>query len=433
MQKEKKPATSCQLTWSTTKRVINDLVPYENNPRKLSKEQEDNLKKSLKRFNLAEIPVIDRDNKIIAGHQRLRILQILGRGEEEIDVRIPNRKLTEEEYRSYLIASNAIDGDWDYNLLKEFDLDLLKDSGIDGDILSDIWDIDLELEDEEFNEEKELEKIKTPTTQLGDLIILGEHRLICGSSNDQETMNRLFEDNKADMIMSDPIYNLKVDYNKGLGGKQNYGGNVEDDRTEEEYIEFLRKNLETALSVTKQDSHIFYWNLEQQIWMIQNLYREFGITNRRVCLWIKNGQNETPQIAFSKCYEPCIYGTLGKPYLSKKEYGLNQIMNDEIGTGNESLDSVNIWASKRLSGKDMQHATQKPTDLYHKAIRRCTKPGDIVLDSFGGSGTTLIACEQLKRRAYLVELEPVFCDLIISRYEKLTGKKVKVIREDEKE
>jgi DNA modification methylase len=140
-------------------------------------------------------------------------------------------------------------------------------------------------------------------------------------------------------------------------------------------------------------------------------------------LWVKNGHNPTPQVAFNKCYEPCIYGTIGSPYLSKKEQGLTEIMNKDISTGNESLDDINLWTAKRLSSKDYSHATSKPTELHEKAIRRCTRPGDIILDSFGGSGSTLIAGEQLKRKVYVVELEPIFCDLIVKRYEKLTGKK----------
>ena len=113
--------TTQKLEWHTTKRKINDLIPYDKNPRKLSKEQEKNLKKSLEQFNLVEIPAIDYDNKIIAGHQRIKVMQILGRGEEEIDVRIPNRKLTQDEYKRYLITSNAVTGDWDFDLLKDFD------------------------------------------------------------------------------------------------------------------------------------------------------------------------------------------------------------------------------------------------------------------------------------------------------------------------
>ncbi len=425
--------SNIKLEWSTVTRKVDDLVPYEKNPRKMSKEQIENLKKSLDKFNLVEIPAIDIDNKIIAGHQRLKVLQILKRGQEEIEVRVPNRKLTKEEYEQYLIASNAITGDWDYDLLKDFDLDMLTTVGFDSEDLSNIWDDDIAVhKEEEFDEEKDITKIKNVKTKSGDLILMGGHRLICGDSTDPEVVKKLCGKDKVSMIYSDPVYNINLDYNKGLGGDQHYGANVEDNRSESEYKEFIKKSISSALTMAKKDCHIFYWNTEQHIWIIQTLYKELGISNKRVCLWIKNGQNPTPQVAFSKAYEPCIYGTIGSPYLSKKEQGLNEILNKDVTTGNNLLEEIsNIWAVKRLPSSQYAHATSKPPELHEKAILRCTKPGDIILDSFGGSGSTLIAGEQLKRKVYLVEKEPVFCDLIINRFEKLAGLRVEVISSDE--
>lgn len=420
------------LTWLNAKRKINDLLPYSKNPRKISDSQMYSLKKSLKKYNLAEIPCIDTDNRIIVGHQRIKALQLLGRGEEVIDVRLPNRKLTQEEYEGYLLTSNAVTGDFDLELLKEFDTTLLSDIGFNSEMISDIWDDGVVLKDDSFDKDKELEKITSPITKLGDVISLGNHRLICGDSNDSEVIKKLLNGQKTSMIYADPVYNINLDYNKGLGGKQNYGGNVMDKRTDEEYMEFLKRNITTALTVANKDCHVFYWNTEQHIWIIQTLYRELGISNKRVCLWIKNGQNPTPGVAFSKCYEPCVYGTIGSPYLSKKEQGLTEVLNKDIGTGNDSLDEINIWTAKRVSSKEYNHATTKPTELHEKAIRRCTKPGDIILDTFGGSGSTMIAGEQLKRKVYLVELEPVFCDLIVRRYEKLTGQKAIYVKNYEK-
>ncbi len=114
-----------KLVWHTEKRKIDDLLPYSKNPRTISEKQMSDLKKSLKKFNLVEIPAIDTDGKIIAGHQRVKGLQLLGRGKEEIEVRVPNRKLTQEEYDRYLITSNAVTGDWDFEKLKSFDFDLI--------------------------------------------------------------------------------------------------------------------------------------------------------------------------------------------------------------------------------------------------------------------------------------------------------------------
>lgn len=416
-----------KLTWKTERRRVNDLVPFEKNPRTISPKQLADLTKSLKKFNLVEIPAIDKDGKILAGHQRLKVLQVLGRGDEEIDVRVPNRKLTEKEAEQYLISSNALGGDWDFEKLKSFNLDMLLDIGFDQIDLSHLWDKELEVQGEDFDVDEELDKIKKPKTKPGDLIHLGPHRLLCGSSTNPDNLKRLFGEDKATMIYSDPPYNINLNYSQGIGGKKDYGGNVKDNRTYDEYKNFIKETLTSALSVTKPNSHVFYWCDQTYIGLIQELYRELGIVNKRVCLWLKNSQNPVPSVAFNKCYEPAVYGIQGKPYIAPTIQNLNEVLNKEITTGNnlleETLDHLDVWLVKRLSGKQYEHATSKPPKLHEKAIRRCTKPGDIILDSFSGSASTLIAGEQLKRKVYAIELEPVFCDLAIKRYEKLTGTK----------
>jgi len=259
--------------------------------------------------------------------------------------------------------------------------------------------------------------------------------LICGDSTKPETLQKLLGNEKASMIFSDPIYNISVDYNGGIGGKQQYGGTVNDTKSDDEYKEFLRKSMVAALAVTNENAHVFYWSDQTYIWLIQTLYRELGIINKRVCLWLKNGQNPTPSVAFNKCYEPCTYGVRGKPYVVKGVNKLNEVMNPEMTTGNnllqEAHDHLDTWMEKRLPGNEYEHSTMKPPEVYEKAIRRCTKMNDIILDSFSGSGSTIMAGEKLKRRVYAVEMEPAFCDLAIRRYEKLTGDKVKFIHADE--
>lgn len=418
------------LVWHTEKRTVDSLIPYDANPRTLSDKQLSELKRSLTRFNLVEIPAIDTSNRIIAGHQRLKVLQLLGRGNEEIDVRVPNRPLSEKEYEQYLLTSNAVTGDWDFEKLKAFDVGFLLDVGFDADELNSVWAEHLKVDEEDFDEEKELAKIKEPKTKLGDLIELGNHRLICGDCTELDVLECLLGDEKASMIYSDPPYNINLDYDKGIGGKQSYGGDVNDALSYEGYYSFLDSSLDCALGFTEMNAHIFYWCDQSYIGLVQQLFRDCFITNKRVCLWIKNGQNPTPGVAFNKCYEPCVYGVRGKPYLSGAFQTFNEVMNHGVGTGNElleAMDSLDVWAVKRLSGKDYEHPTSKPPELHEKAIRRCTKPGDIILDSFGGSGSTLIAAEGLKRRAFLVEREPIFCDVIIKRFEKLTGLKAKYL------
>lgn len=413
-----------KLAWTTEKRTVSELIPHEKNPRKISEMQLNNLKKSFEKFDLVEIPAVDLNGKIIAGHQRLKVMRLLGRENEIIDVRVPNRMLTDEEFEQYLLTSNAVTGEWDFELLKEFEFELLQDIGFDQKVLDGIWDTTKIIDDERVIQNNEI-TIEIQT-KPGDLIQLGNHRLICGDCTDIDVLKILCGGEQVDMIASDPPYNIDLDYNAGIGGKQSYGGNVIDKRTDEEYIEFLRSSMKASLSVSKKDTHIFYWNTEQHIWILQTLYREFGIENKRVCLWIKNGHNPTPGVAFNKCYEPCVYGTRGKPFLSDhNEY--TEILNTDIENGNNGFSTINLWLEKRLPPSEYEHATAKPPSLHEKAIKRCTRADEIILDSFGGSGSTLIAAERLHRRAFLVELEPRFCDLICLNFEALTSKKRKLI------
>lgn len=411
---------------------IGVLKPAEYNPRKISKEALEQLKESLSRFDLVDPIIVNgapkRKNVVIGGHMRLRAAKELGhKTVPVVYVSIP--KLDKEKELNLRLNRNT--GEWDFEKLKFFEPDFLTEIGFSDADLSSVWTENLEVADDEFDEEQELKQIKNPKTKVGDLIQLGQHRLICGSSTDPAVLTRLLGKERASMIYSDPPYNIDFNYSGGMSGKQNYGGNVLDSRTDAEYREFIAKTMIAALSVAKPDTHVFYWCDQVYIGLMQDLYRELGIANKRVCLWLKNSQNPVPSVAFNKCYEPCVYGVRGKPYLTKNIQNLNEVLNKEITTGNnlieETLDHLDVWLVKRLSGKEYEHATSKPPKLHEKAIRRCTKPGDIILDSFSGSGSTMIAAEQLKRHVYAVELEPIFCDLAIKRYEKLTGDKAKVI------
>jgi DNA modification methylase len=424
-----------KLEWKTIQKTVNELVPQKINPRMITDKQMSDLTRSLKKFNLVEIPAVDLDGTILAGHQRIKSLKILGRGDEVIDCRVPNRKLTEKESKEYLIASNKLGGDFDYELLKSFDFETLEFAGFSQIELGELWDKEKEVTDDEFDVDNELKKIKDPITKLGDIIHLGNHKIICGDSTKQETLDKLFGKEKASMIYSDPIYNISVDYSGGIGGQADYGGDVNDTRTFEEYKKFLKDSMECAISVSHDDLHIFYYSDQIYIGVIQELYRFLGIENKRVCLWLKNNQNCVPGVFCNKVYEPATYGVRGKPYLTESITTLNEVMNKEFGTGNELMSQVDnfieIWTAKRLSAKDYEHATSKPSTLHEKAIKRCTKPNEIILDSFLGSGSTLIAGEALGRRVYGCELEPQFCDLIVRRYEKLTGRKA-VYEKDKK-
>jgi DNA modification methylase len=417
-----------KLSWHTEKRKISSLVPNEQNPRTISPKQVEDLKKSLEKYNLVEIPVINTDNKLIAGHQRLMVMKLLGRENEEIDVRVPSRPLTQKEYDRYLLSSNALHADWDWSkLAANFDIDTLLVSGFDEADLSHIWD-DLSIEDDNFNEEKELEKAKTTTIKLGDMFQLGVHRLICGNAVDLKVVKKLMGDKKADMVNDDPPFNISLSYQKGVGGKGNYGGKTDDNKSDSEYKKFICSLMMNSLAVSKPSAHFFWWCDERYVWMLQNLYKELGIDSKRLCIWIKDNASPTPKIAFNKVTEFCVYGTKGSPYLSDKVTNLNEIMNKEMTTGNrlteDILDQLNIWLVKRLPGNEYEHPTQKSPTLHEKALRRCTRPGDIVLDLTAGSGSILSACEQLKRTAYVCDYEPIFCQLIINRFKQISNEKI---------
>lgn len=419
-----------KLTWTTVQRRVEDLLPFKNNPRKMSDEQIADLKKSLKKFGLVEIPAVDADSTILAGHQRLAVLQLLGRGKEMIDVRIPNRKLTESEYKQYLITSNKVHGDWNEDILTEyFDTDLLLDSGFNQDELTGIFSDIVDTEDDNFDTTKELEKIKKPKSKIGELYQLGPHRLYCGDSTKLESVQRVVGEAKIHLIYNDPIYNINLSYKSGIGGTKNYGGSAKDKRSDKEYAEFLQKTMENALAVSHPDTHVFYYCDETYVPMIAELYKKLGIKFRRICLWLKGIANPVPHVAFSKVYEPCVYGTRKKPYLSPHHTNFDEVLNKEIGTGHQMieqfLEMIDVWAIQRLAGTSYDHPTEKPILLHDKPIKRCTKIGDNILSLFGGSGGELIAAHQLKRTCFMVEMDPVFVDLIIRRFERATGLKAK--------
>lgn len=421
-----------KLSWVTETRKISALVPNVKNPRTISPKQIEDLKRSLKKFNVVEIPVIDTHNNVIAGHQRLMVLKLLGRENETIEVRVPNRKLSQSEYDQYLLTSNRVHGDWDWEALsKYFDMDTLSLSGFDDLDLSKIFDVHTETKEENFDEQKELAKIKKTNIKLGDIYQLGKHRLICGDATDPDTVIKLMDGVKVDVINQDPPFNINLSYDKGVGGKKSsksYGGTVDDNLSDEAYKDFIRQMIKNGLSVCKPNCHIFYWCDEAYVWLLQTVYKELGIDSKRLLIWVKNNASPTPQVAFNKAVEYIVYGTVGSPYLSKNIQNVNEIINNDTTTGNHLLEEVsNLILQKRLPANQYNHPTQKDPQVHHKAIKRCTKVNDVVLDLTAGSGSIMSACEVLKRKAYMCEREPIFCQLIINRFKQLSHEEVRKI------
>lgn len=416
-----------KLSWTTGVREVKDLLPWQENPRKISTVALDKLKKKIVQNGFHSVIVIDTDNTILSGNQRKTALTELGIS--TVDVMIPSRKLSDAERRRIGIESNINDGEWDFEKLKSFDLELLQFAGFDEKELVKFWDEEKDTKDDKFDVDKELKKIKTPQTKLGDLIVMGNHKLLCSSSTDINAVKKLFGDDRATAIYSDPPFNIGLSYDKGVGNKSNYGGSFDDNQSPEAYKEFIRQVLKSSLAVSTKDTHVAFWCDEAWVWVFQTLYMELGVKNRRLNIWIKNNSSPIPTVAFNKCTEYCVYGTKGSPYLSDLVKNLNEIQNKNCTTGNQLLEDIsNIWATKRLPSNQMEHPTSKNPELHHKFITRCTKPGDIIFDAFSGSASTMICAEQLDRKVYSLEIEPVFCDLAIRRYEKLTGRKAKVIK-----
>jgi len=406
--------------------AISVLKPSQYNPRKISDEDFAQLVESIRQYSLIEPLIVnsnpDRYGNLIGGHQRYRAIKQLG----YTTVPVVFISLDEEHERALNLRLNRNVGEFDLDLLKSFNIDELLSVGFNDIDLGDVWNASLEVEDDDFDEDKAVEQAAGTDIQPGDMFSLGKHRLICGDATDPAVIKRLVGDLSPSMFYGDPIYNIALDYDKGVSNNASYGGQTKDTKTDAEYADFLGTALANCLAVMSQDAHIFMYCDQTYIGLLQSLMTQHGLTNRRVCLWIKNGFNPVPGVAFNKGYEACVYSTRGAPYLSDTR-NLTEILNKEIAPGNRTIDDIkdifDIWLAKREPGQEYLHPTQKPLTLHEKPLKRCTKIGDVVLDCYGGSGSSLLACEQMKRVALLSEIEPKFCQVILDRYTSLTGQK----------
>lgn len=406
---------------------ISELTGALYNPRKWDKTAKEKLTESITRFGFVD-PIIlngapERKNIIIGGHMRVEVARDLGMTTVPA-VYVNISDIAREKELNLRLHRNT--GEFDFELLKQFDLTLLLDVGFNNTELANVWAEIGSVNEELVPKDKEIQHGE-PITKLGDMFQLGEHRLICDDSQDPAVVTRLMGEDRADMIDMDPPFNTGMSYSDGVSTKGKYPGDVDDSLSDEAYEEFVGKVLANALSVTKPDAHVFYWCDQRFAWLFQQLYRKHGVQNKRICIWIKNNFCPTPQVAFNKATEFCVYGTLGKPFVNEDIANLNEILNQNVDSGNRAHDDIidifDIWLAKRDPSDEYEHPTQKPLNLHEKPLKRCTKLNDIVLDLFGGSGSLLLSCEQMKRRARLCEKNPAFCDLIIKRFEGMTGQK----------
>lgn len=409
------------MFWHNEKRLVKDLKPVDWNPRKISEEQMEQLKKSIEKFNLVEIPAINANGNLLAGHQRIKALILLGRGKEEIDVRVPDRELTIEEEREYNLRSNKNTGEFDYDLLENFDEDLLKDVGFGSVELDKVYSLDSDEKDDIVPEES-----KEVRSQLGDLYILNEHCVLCGDSMNGGDVARLMDGKKADMVFTDPPYN--VDYS---GRGKNTSVSIENDNlTDEAFREFLNKTFKNYKSLLK-DSGILYTCYASKT------HREFedalNLNNFEVknqIIWVKllasMGWGD-----YRWKHEPILYchqkGFSSDFYGDRKEYTTW----DEEKTDEQLLKWVKNLIKKEENGNstvwrfgrdnEYKHPTQKPVQLIEKALINSSQREEIVADLFLGSGSTLIACEKTNRVCYGMELEPRYIDIIVQRYVDFTS------------
>jgi DNA modification methylase len=421
-----------RLSWHTEQRKVCELSPCGYNPRKLSEEQKEELIKSLQKFNLAEIPAINLDNQILAGHQRVAALLGLGRGEEVIDVRVPSRKLRKEEAEEYMVRSNRNVGEWDFCILgKEFGFEFLKGAGFNDFELDKIFE--KACEEDRFDSEEKYSKIKNPKTKRGDVYILGEHRLMCGSSTEEKDFEKLMDGEQGRLVFTDPPYNVNYKSPAGLTySSKKYGGSggkiFNDNLSDKECLAFYTDTLKNLHKHTTDDATIYWWFANINNHINRAAFEEASWKLSQIIIWVKNSIVLSRGQDYHRVYEPCMVGWKAKSnhYKDKNVTKYRDVMLLDKETFAEQLDA---WYEKRDNTVNYVHPTQKPVRLAERALKRNSKSGDIVIDAFGGSGSTVIGCEQLGRRCYCMELDAKYCDAIVNRWEAFSGRKA-VLKRD---
>lgn len=389
------------LEWNTEKRKVKDLIPYEYNPRILSEEKKQLLINSIEKFNLAEIPAINTDNKIIAGHQRIKILMLLGRGEEIIDVRVPDRKLTDEEYKQYNITSNVSVGYWDIDVLEEHFSDInLEELGLN---LEEI-DIPFDLLPEEFSteeeEEFEPEVPVEPISKKGDVYELTSkqkqltHRVVCGDSTESSSYELVLPSELIDLVVTDPPYN--VDYD---GGSTQQREKIENDNlSDSNFLIFLNSTFNNIYSNTKHGASIYVFHADTEGLNFRQSFSNSGFKLSQCLIWKKNSIVMSRQ-DYHWIHEPCLYGW--------KEGSAHSWYNDRKQRTVLEFDRPT---------KSEEHPTMKPVDLLSYLILNSSKKRQIVFDGFLGSGFTLIASEKNWRQCRGIEFSPGYVDVSVKRW-----------------
>lgn len=399
-----------KITWTVEKRKVKDLIPLEKNPRKITKASMAKLKDRIIKRGMHDVVKLDTKGIVLSGNMRTQALTELG--VDEVDVMIPSRELTGEERGAIILESNKSDGEWDQTLLPDYGTDVLIEAGFETMEVDQLMHDD-EDEEDPFDAEKALEKLKTPRTKLGDMFKLGDSYLLCGDSVSEKDVEKLMQGQKADMVFTDPPYNMNFTNTKNEGI-------MNDNMGEEQFILFCEKFM-TRFKESVKLGGVFYICSGFQSY-IPFLYamRAVGIHFAGPIIWVKNtlgmGMND-----YRHKHEMIIKAKKEKPTKKTKALTILYGWNNGKHYFADTHEEADVWNISRPANNVMQHPTQKPIALVNRAIKNSSKRDDIILDLFAGSGSTLISAIKTGRRAYCMELDPKFCDVIINRYENITG------------
>ena len=389
-----------RINWHVEKRKVKDLKPYTKNPRVITEIGLDNLKKSFDEIGFAQPININLDNTILSGHARVQ--QLLKENIEEIDCYVPDRKLTPKQEEAVIIRMNKnVAGEWDFKMLMDdFDFNDLQDWGFKEEDFENIELPEIEKIFDEENEDKIPEVKSDPITKKGDLWILGEHRLLCGDSTFIDDVEELMNGQKADMVFTDPPYNLET---KG-GSKGRIGSAFKKQGKNIEFISNFdpREFLQVLPTV-------FNFNLNAYIFCNKDLLPDYLV-------WSKENNFSFNVLVWKKPNALPIGGSHRPDIEYLLLFRKSAIFNSGINTVNYSK----VIEHGRESGL---HPTMKPIAIIENQLKIGSNLNSLVVDFFLGSGSTLIACEKTKRRCYGLELLPKYCDVIIKRWQDLTGKK----------
>ena len=419
---------------------VSRITPADYNPRldlRPGDPEFEKLRRSITEFGLVEPLVFnERTGRLVGGHQRLKVLQTLG--ETEVDVIVVD--LDEDRERALNLALNKVQGDWDQDKLGAL-LAELDEHGFD---LSITGFDELEIEelltpappsvdsvrDDGFDAEAEAAQIVEPVAKRGDIWQLGRHRLMCGDATVREDVQRLMDGKLADMIVTDPPYN--VDYTGGSGAAMK----IQNDNMEDAaFRQFLRAAFENMLGTVKPGGPIYVCHADSEGLNFRSALLEAGWLVKQCLVWVKNAlvvgrqdyqwQHEPILYGWKPGAAHCWYGDRDKPTVIDGEAPLGKLSRAELmALVKELRRQVNstVIREDRPSVNDV-HPTMKPIPLVAKLMGNSSQVGEIVQDLFGGSGSTLMAAEQLGRIAHLMEIDPVYVDVIVKRWEQFTGQK----------